>query len=401
MMTKRWSLLLVIVWIVGLLAACATPEATPTPQPVPPTAAAVSPTAQPAAVSPTAQPTVALVENPLYLSIIWHQHQPIYFQDPATGIYQKPWVRVHAAKDYVDMAAILENYPNIRATFNLTPSLLRQLQDLAAGAKDLYQVHTEIPAADLTAEQKAFIQARFFDTNSKIIARFPRYQQIADDRDNSAKWDTQTWLDLQVLFNLAWTDPDWLAQEPLAGLVAKGQNFAEEDKAVVLAEHARLVAEVIPLHQRLQDEGRIEVTMTPFPRSCRCCWIQPGQRRRARHRSPPLCLWLDAGLRDGRPKEIVWRRRQAAGQGSVGIVSSNKAGLQWMANDEELLARSLGEVSLGATARTRPDADALYRPYIVLAATTRCTSSFATRRSVTRSVSPTAAPAAKRLLGTL
>ena len=39
--------------------------------------------------------------------------------------------------------------------------------------------------------------------------------------------------DLQVLFNLAWFDPDFLAQAPLKALVDKGRNFAEADKKVV------------------------------------------------------------------------------------------------------------------------------------------------------------------------
>jgi alpha-amylase/alpha-mannosidase (GH57 family) len=74
------------------------------------------------------------------------------------------------------------------------------------------------------------VESRFFDINPKIIARFPRYQELADDRANRANWTAQDWLDLQVLFNLGWTDPDWLAQEPLAGLVAQGRDFAEADK---------------------------------------------------------------------------------------------------------------------------------------------------------------------------
>ncbi len=327
---------------------------------------------------PTAEPTAAPAENPLYLSIIWHQHQPIYFKDPETGIYQKPWVRVHAAKDYVDMAAMLEQYPDIQATFNLTPSLLRQLQDLEAGAKDLYQVHTEIPAAELTDEQKAFILERFFDTNSKIIARFPRYQEIANDRDNSANWDTQTWLDLQVLFNLAWTDPDWLAEEPLAGLVAKGQSFAEEDKAIILAEHARLVAEVIPLHKQLQDEGRIEVTMTPFFHPILPLLLDSNLASAAVPdiKLPPryargfdAVAQVEMGVEFytelfGNPPLGMWPAEGAVAQEIVDMVA--KAGLQWMASDEEVLARSLGEVSFGRDGQGLvQDADALYRPYIV------------------------------------
>ncbi|HSQ18431.1 MAG TPA: hypothetical protein VLM83_12075, partial [Anaerolineales bacterium] len=184
-------------------------------------------------------------DQPIYLAIIWHQHQPVYFKDPDTGIYAKPWVRVHATKDYVDMAAMLKDYPDIHVTFNLTPSLIRQLDDLQAGAKDLYWVTAEVPADQLTAEQQQFILDRFFDTNREIIARFPRYQELLGMRDGGSEYTNQDYLDLQILFNLAWVDPDWLAEEPLSGLVAKGENFSEADKTILFAEHTRLINEVI------------------------------------------------------------------------------------------------------------------------------------------------------------
>jgi alpha-amylase/alpha-mannosidase (GH57 family) len=205
-----------------------------------------------------------VAEEPIYLAIIWHQHQPVYFKDPVTGIYEKPWVRVHASKDYVDMAAMLSKYPRIHATFNLTPSLIYQLDDFQNGAKDQYWVATEIPADQLSDEQKQFLLDRFFDTNRKVISRFPRYQELLEKRDASETYTTQDFLDLQVLFNLAWTDPDWLEEEPLASLVGKGFNYTEADKPIILAEHLRLLSEVIPIHRELQDSGQIEVTMTPY-----------------------------------------------------------------------------------------------------------------------------------------
>ena len=74
----------------------------------------------------------------LYLNLVWHQHQPLYYKD--AGVVTRPWVRVHATKDYYDMAAMLRQYPDVHVTFNLTPVLIRQLDELAAGTKDVYQV---------------------------------------------------------------------------------------------------------------------------------------------------------------------------------------------------------------------------------------------------------------------
>ncbi len=367
---KRTIGLVQILMILSLFLAACGDALTPT---------AAPPTPEPTG-SPTGEPTAPpkVEDTPLYLSLIWHQHQPLYFKDPESGVYQKPWVRLHAAKDYVDMAAILEDYPGIQATFNLTPSLLRQLQDLEAGAVDLYQVHTEIPADQLTGEQKAFLQVRFFDINPKIIARFPRYQEIADDRANWESWDPQTWRDLQILFNLGWTDPDWLAEEPLKALVDKGRDFAEEDKMAVLEVHARLVAEVIPLHKRLQDEGRIEVTMTPFFHPILPLLLDSSLASRAVpdiDLPPRYTYGFDAvaqiqmGIEYytslfGRPPRGMWPAEGAVAQEIVGMVA--REGILWMASDEEVLARSLGQAGFSRNAReTVQEAETLYRPWVV------------------------------------
>jgi alpha-amylase/alpha-mannosidase (GH57 family) len=319
------------------------------------------------------------MEEPIYLAIIWHQHQPVYYKDPETGIYAKPWVRLHAAKDYVDMAAMLKNYPDIHVTFNLTPSLISQLNDLHSGAKDFYWVTAQVPADQLSEDQKRFLLDRFFDTNRKVIARFPRYQELLEKRDNGGEYSTQDYLDLQVLFDLAWTDPDWLAQEPLASLVARGANYVEADKAVVLSEHLKLIEQVIPIHSDLQDAGRIEVTMTPFAHL-----ILPLLMRfnLALEANPSMELpmkeftyWKDAyeqvrlGVQlyqdnFGKLPRGMWPAEGAVAQDIIYSVS--KEGIQWMASDEGVLAASLGMESFIRNSNevvTKPDV--LYRPYYV------------------------------------
>ena len=64
------------------------------------------------------------------LALLWHMHQP-YYEDLATGEHILPWVRLHAIKDYWGMVALLREFPRVRVTFNLVPSLVAQVQAFA------------------------------------------------------------------------------------------------------------------------------------------------------------------------------------------------------------------------------------------------------------------------------
>ncbi len=172
------------------------------------------------------------------------------------------------------MAAMLQQYPDVHVTFNLTPVLIRQLDELAAGTKDAYQVAAEKPAAKLTDADRRFILQRFFDANwTNVIARFPRYQELLTKRGGTTdaaiaaavpRFTEQDFRDLQVWFNLAWFDPDFLAEQPLQALVEKGRDFTEGDKKIVFDKAREVVGKVIPLHKALQETGQIEVITTPY-----------------------------------------------------------------------------------------------------------------------------------------
>ena len=72
------------------------------------------------------------------VAILWHMHQP-YYEDLVTQEHVLPWVRLHALKDYFGMVALLKEFPEVRVTFNLVPSLLVQVEAFAGGrAHDQY-----------------------------------------------------------------------------------------------------------------------------------------------------------------------------------------------------------------------------------------------------------------------
>lgn len=386
-MKTSWILTLLVLGtiLLGSVACRTVQPPTPTLTPEEEPTAAPAPTEEPAP-SPTVPAEPA--EDVLYLNLLWHQHQPLYYKDER-GVYTRPWARVHATKDYYDMAAILAEYPGVRVTFNLTPVLMRQLDDLASGAKDRYRVLSEVPADELSADQKRFILTRFFDANwDHMIARFPRYEALLDKRGRSADTDTieaalaefsdQDFRDLQIWWNLAWFDPSFLAEEPLRSLVEKGEGFEEPDKAVIFGQVDRIVGEVIPLHKELQDRGQIEVIITPYAHPILPLLYatdlaevgDPGAALPERFSYPndaiaqverSVEVYLD---HYGQPPRGMWPAEGAVSEEIVKFVAD--AGYRWMATGEHVLAKSLGMEGFTRDSNDIvQEADDLYRPYYV------------------------------------
>ncbi len=326
--------------------------------------------------------------EPLYLNIIWHMHQPLYSKDPKTGIYTRPWVRVHATKDYYDMVSILEKYPDVRITFNLTPVLIKQLDDFKSGAKDIYWVLSEKPASSLDSKDKRFILRRFFDANYKnLIGRFPRYTELLKKRGGAGdseidtalkQYSTQDFLDLQILFNLAWFDPGFLIKAPLKRLVEKGRDFSESDKKPLFGEVKKVIDSVIPEYRKLQDMGRIEVITSPYAHpilpliynSDLAKIGDPGVKLPERFSYPQdaiaqLNLSVSVYKKHfGKAPVGLWPAEGAVAQPIVRLVRN--AGYKWMASGEQVLAKSIGIDSFTRNGNDVVDkADALYRPYYV------------------------------------
>src|ERR1700745_2439285 len=113
------------------------------------------------------------------LVFLWHMHQPFY-KDLISGEYHLPWTRLHALKDYYGMAKILDEFPHVRQTFNLVPSMIAQVEEYASGtAVDPFLQVALKPAEDLTAAEQAFLlQHSFHADPAHMIYRYPRYGEI-------------------------------------------------------------------------------------------------------------------------------------------------------------------------------------------------------------------------------
>jgi alpha-amylase/alpha-mannosidase (GH57 family) len=209
----------------------------------------------------------------IHLCFLWHMHQPFY-KDLLSGEYKLPWTRLHALKDYYGMVKILEDFPGIKQTFNLVPSMMVQVEEYAsAKAHDPFLNVALKPAEYLTGDDQAFLLKNSFHANpGRMIYRYPRYGELfnahqAQQQTARARsvFGVQEFRDLQVLSQLTWFEEEWLQHEPaVRGLVEKGRDFTLEDQALMGRKQTELLGLVIPEYKKLAATGQIEISTTPY-----------------------------------------------------------------------------------------------------------------------------------------
>jgi len=310
-------------------------------------------------------------------------HQPDY-GNAQTGEIYLPWTRLHAIKDYYDMASLVEQTSGMRMTINVVPSLLDQIETYGDGkACETYAAISLKNAADLDQHEMEFLLRAFFQLSWKeMVFPYPRYKELLDKRgspdqhgkfsQSAQRYSTNDFRDLQVWYNLAWCGHE-LRRDPLvAGLFRKGTNFSEEDKSCLLNRQFEFIKGILPLYRRLADERMIEFSISPY-----CHPILPllCNIHSAREALPSIQLpadpfaWRDDArehLRRAirRFREIFNHIPQGAwpSEGSISDEALDlirESGFRWTASDEGVLYNALGKAgpvgrNLSATQKFSP-----------------------------------------------
>jgi alpha-amylase/alpha-mannosidase (GH57 family) len=304
-------------------------------------------------------------------------HQPDYRLPGEGGKAAMPWVRLHAAKDYMDMARLAEAAPeNLRVTLNVTPCLLEQLEDLAQGRhSDAFLEIARKDAKDLTEPERLYALEHFFSVNEEQMLRpLPRYVELRDRRSRARasgklleSFSDDDLRDLVVLFHLAWSG-QWLRRDAaVQHLIAKGRAFREDEKKSLLAlqdEQARAIA---PLYGALARAGKIEISTTPLYHPILPLLIDLN----AASESRPGCStggnefrWpedakaqIELGLdrvedRLGFRPEGMWPSEGSLSAATLSLLS--EAQVRWCATDEQNLRKSLGPGDRDGVPHLRP-----------------------------------------------
>ena len=306
------------------------------------------------------------MDKKLNIAFLWHMHQPLY-KDPFTGEYALPWTLFHGTKDYYDMAAILEEFPDIRQTINVVPCLIDQINDYAgSNVSDAYRKITLKPASGLTPEEKTFILKNFFQANwENMIRPHQRYWELLKKRgiSNSAEdisqvlryFVEQDYLDLQVLFNLVWIDPQIIrSDKTLTMLLNKGRGYAEEDKVNLAGKQTEIMGRILPKYRELASKGVIEVSTSPYyhpilPLLCDSFSAKAAlphitlPKGRFTHPEDALeqirkgvALFKEAF---GEAPRGMWPSEGSVSMDMLPLVKGE--GINWLATDEEILSNTL------------------------------------------------------------
>jgi alpha-amylase/alpha-mannosidase (GH57 family) len=301
-------------------------------------------------------------------------HQPFY-KDLVSGEYKLPWTRMHALKDYYGMVRILEEFPKIRQTFNLVPSMMAQVAEYASGkAADPFLAAALKPAESLTDADRAFLlRHSFYGDARRMIYRYPRYGELFDAWNaqqasgGRVLFGSQDFRDLQMWSQLAWFDEQFQEEDPeVSEWVRRGRDFTPADQHRMGEKQRELVGRVLPEYQARAAAGQIEISTTPYyhpilPLLCDsdiAAVAHPGVTLPPRFRYPG-----DARRQLVLAREYVTRQFGAAPAGlwpSEGSVSDEvfaiaaETGFSWAATDSGVLSRTLNQ-TVGV--------DRLYRPF--------------------------------------
>lgn len=328
------------------------------------------------------------------LVLLWHMHQPDY-RDHQTGEFVLPWVYLHAAKDYSDMAHHLEAHPGVKAVVNFVPVLLEQLEDYARQFSEgslrdpllRLLVAPDLEHVDLAA--RSLVLDTCFKTNHRtMLEPFPHYKRLHEIHrhvkalgDGALAYLSGQYLsDLLVWFHLAWTGESVRRQqETVVRLMAKGESYDRADRLELCQLIGELVGGIIPRYRRLAERGQIELSTTPHCHPLAPLMLDfasarealpsidipdkpyPGGRGRvARHIDSALTSHTQ---RFGTTPVGMWPAEGAVSEPLMEMLADR--GVRWAASSEAVLANSLRKSDPGKPLPER--CSYLYRPYRIKA----------------------------------
>lgn len=334
----------------------------------------------------------------LNVVLYWHMHQPEY-RDLRNGEYHLPWTYLHTIKDYVDMVSHLENYPQAKAVVNFAPVLLEQIDDYAQqlneylnhgkALRDPLLASLADPVMKLGEERRALIVKSCLRANEqRLIKRYSVFKMLATMGKKALHnkavlnyYSEQYFADLLVWYHLAWTAETVIENDSrIDALIRKAEHFTMHDRHTLIEVYSEIISGVIGRYKKLAEQGRIELSMTPYahPIVPLLIDIESAQQvmpdaalPQARHYPGGLerSSWhLKKGIQTfkhyfGFEPAGCWPSEGSISRETVELC--NQLNIKWIASGETVLRHSLQKSAIEAS-------DCIHTAYQLQGTNTRC-----------------------------
>lgn len=300
-------------------------------------------------------------------------HQP-YYKDDISKATLMPWVFLHTIKDYYDIPWYMEKFPQVKATFNLVPSLISQIEGYITGdANDKFMEYLKKEPYSLNNEERLFLEEYLFLSNEQyMIKPLPRYYELllkfrATNKELSSFLDEEI-IELEVLFLLSWCG-NYLREnnEVVKELLRQQRGFSQNQKLDLVEALFSFLREVIPYYKKLMKEGHISISTTPFYHpilpllldrksaiEAKADVVLPSTQSADYSEYAKLQVSNAVNFYqkhfDEKPKGF-WPSEGSVSEKTLELLVQN--GVKWACTDEEILFKTL----------YRGNKEALYKPY--------------------------------------
>ena len=279
-------------------------------------------------------------------------HQPDYRDE--SGTIQMPWVFLHAIKDYYDMPWMLSRHNGIKATFNITPPLIKQLklyyENPQGSDKFLDLWLKDIDALNMV-EYKWMMKMCKSSPYDTVISKITKYDILY----KKESYNHQEFFDLEVLFILSWCGVYLRTNSSVVKeLFQKGSNFVYEDKLSLLNELTHFIRGIFDYYVELKNRDLIAISTTPLNHPILPLLLDVESAKVANPSTnlPKYSISLkdDALLQIQRAQELFrdtfkfepdgfWPAEGAVDENSIALF--RECGVKWIATDQEILFRSI------------------------------------------------------------
>ncbi|MBN2783178.1 MAG: glycoside hydrolase, partial [Campylobacterales bacterium] len=299
------------------------------------------------------------IEKKLKLNILWHMHQP-YYKDDESKNTTMPWVFLHAIKDYYDIPWYMKNFSSIKATFNLVPSLLHQIDGYINGdANDILLESLKKVSSELNPNDFDILNSYLFISNEKnMIKPLRRYNElflkykIEKSINNFSVYEI---CDAQVLFLLAWCG-NYLRtnNEIVKTLLKKEQNYTHNEKIELIGTLINFLPTITEYYKSLESDGKITLSTTPFYHPIAPLLLDIKSAKDAKESADiPTIKNSFSNYADlnttmaieyfekkfGKKPKGFWPAEGSVSQKTAELFAKN--GVKWFCSDEEILFKTL------------------------------------------------------------